>query len=50
MRYRKLGNTGFDVSAVSFGAAMLGSSNIEYVVKVVRRALELGVNFFDTAK
>ena len=50
MQYRKLGNTGFEVSAVGFGAAMLGSSNIEYAVKVVRRALELGVNFFDTAR
>jgi len=50
MQYRKLGNTGFEVSAIGFGAAMLGSSNIEYAVNVVRRALELGVNYFDTAR
>jgi predicted aldo/keto reductase-like oxidoreductase len=50
MQYRKLGNTGFEVSAIGFGAAMLGSSNLEYAVKVVRRALELGVNYFDTAR
>ena len=50
MQYRKLGNTGFEVSAISFGAAMLGSSNVAYAVKVVHRVLELGVNYFDTAR
>jgi len=45
-----LGRTGIEVSAIGLGAAMLGSSNTGYAVKVVRRAVELGFNYFDTAR
>jgi len=53
MRYRPLGRTGIDVSAVGFGAWAIGGSwgpvaDDESMV-ALRRALELGVNFFDTA-
>ena len=50
MQYRKLGETGLEVSAIGLGCAQLGSSSTEYAVKIVRRALELGVNYFDTAR
>lgn len=50
MQYRELGNTGLQVSAVGLGCAQLGSSNTEYAVRIVRRALELGVTFFDVAR
>ncbi len=49
MKYRKLGNTGIEVSCIGLGCAQLGSSRTEYAVQIVRRALELGVNYFDTA-
>ena len=50
MKYRKLGNTGIEVSSIGLGCAQLGSSRIEYAVQIVRHALELGVNYFDTAR
>lgn len=50
MEYRELGGTGLQVSAIGLGCVMLGSSNTEYAVQIVRRALELGVNFFDVAR
>jgi predicted aldo/keto reductase-like oxidoreductase len=50
MRYRPLGKTGIEVSAVSLGAAQLASSETDYAVSVVHRALELGVNYIDTAR
>jgi len=50
MKYRKLGNTGIEVSCIGLGCAQLGSSRTEYAVQIVRRALELGVNYFDTAR
>ncbi|MBM3238361.1 hypothetical protein FJZ31_18880 [Candidatus Poribacteria bacterium] len=50
MQHRKLSNTGIEVSAIGLGCAQLGSSKTEYAVNLVRRALELGVNYFDTAR
>ena len=50
MKYRKLGNTGIEVSCIRLGCVQLGSSRTEYAVQIVRRALELGVNYFDTAR
>ena len=50
MHYRKLGSTGMEVSVIGLGGVQLGSSDTEYAVKVVRKALELGVNYFDTAR
>lgn len=43
MEYRTLGNTGLKVSAVSLGMAFLRER------AVVFRALDLGINYFDTA-
>ncbi|MEK6258681.1 MAG: aldo/keto reductase [Planctomycetota bacterium] len=53
MRYRPLGTTGLSVSELSFGAGpvsglMTGDSR-EDQRAVVARAIELGINWFDTA-
>ncbi|SET19232.1 aldo/keto reductase [Paenibacillus sp. NFR01] len=53
MKYRKLGNTGFEVSEVSFGTWAIGGdwgmSRDEDGLKGLQLAMEQGVNFFDTA-
>jgi aryl-alcohol dehydrogenase-like predicted oxidoreductase len=53
MKYRKLGRTGFKVSEISFGAWAIGGSwgdqRDEDSLASLHRALDLGVNFFDTA-
>src|SRR5450432_2781952 len=53
MQYRALGRTGFNVSAISFGAWAIGGTwgpvDDEDSLKALHRALDLGVNFFDTA-
>jgi predicted aldo/keto reductase-like oxidoreductase len=50
MQYRRLGRTGVKVSAVGLGCNGIGSSNTEYALKVIQKALELGVNYIDTAR
>jgi aryl-alcohol dehydrogenase-like predicted oxidoreductase len=50
MQYRPLGRTGVQVSAIGLGCAQLMSPRTEYAVRVVRRAMKLGVNYFDTAR
>jgi aryl-alcohol dehydrogenase-like predicted oxidoreductase len=53
MRYRRLGRTPFEVSAVGFGAWAIGGSwgrvSDDESLATLQRALSLGVNFFDTA-
>ena len=53
MQYRALGRTGLAVSTVSFGAWAIGGTwgpvNDEDSLKALHRALDVGVNFFDTA-
>lgn len=53
MKYRLLGRTGLQVSAVSFGAGPVSGwatdSDSTRQQDVVRRALEVGINWFDTA-
>lgn len=50
MQKRKLGRTGLDVSIVGFGGTWISELPMDEAVKVVQRAFELGINFFDTAK
>jgi len=50
MRTRELGNTGLCVSAIGLGGVMLSSSKTEHAVQIVRRALELGITYFDLAR
>lgn len=53
MQYRSLGRTGFNVSTISVGCWAIGGSwgkvNDEESLAALHRALDLGVNFFDTA-
>jgi aryl-alcohol dehydrogenase-like predicted oxidoreductase len=53
MKYRALGRTGWSVSTVSFGAWAIGSAwgavDDSESRAALHRALDLGVNFFDTA-
>jgi len=53
MEYRPLGSTGWDVSAVSFGAWAIGGSwgavDDSESLQALETAVEHGVNFFDTA-
>jgi len=53
MEYRKLGNTGLDVSILGYGASPLGSvfRNIDELVGIqtVHTAIDLGINFIDVS-
>ena len=58
MKYTKLGNTGIEVSRICVGCMSYGKASEDFhlwtlpqeeTTKMVRHALDLGVNFFDTA-
>ena len=58
MRYTRLGRTGLEVSRIALGCMTFGEpkrGNHEWTLPeeesrpIIRRALELGINFFDTA-
>lgn len=53
MKYRALGNTGLNVSALSFGASSLGGVfhkvDEQQCVQTVHEALELGINYIDVS-
>jgi aryl-alcohol dehydrogenase-like predicted oxidoreductase len=51
MEYRQLGNSGVRVSVIGLGANRFGSNEVgqPQVDKIIDQALDLGVNFFDTA-
>jgi L-galactose dehydrogenase/L-glyceraldehyde 3-phosphate reductase len=53
MKCRRLGRTGLEVSEVGFGGAGIGhawgATSDEECRRAVRRALDLGVDFFDTS-
>lgn len=60
MHARKLGTQGLEVSAIGLGtmgmsglagmAAMYGPTDTDEAIATIHRALEIGVNFFDTAE
>lgn len=56
MNYTKLGNTGLQVSVVGLGCGgpsrlgQRGGKSTDHSVRLVRQALDLGVNFLDTAE
>jgi aryl-alcohol dehydrogenase-like predicted oxidoreductase len=53
MQYRTIGKTGVEISEIGFGcgnnAVLMVKASREEQLKAVRHALELGINFFDTA-
>ena len=53
MRTRKLGNTGVDIPAIGLGcmgmSSVYGAADDATSIAVIHRALELGINFLDTA-
>ncbi len=54
MQYRKFGNTGVEVSALGFGCMRLplredGAADEREAVSLIRRAIDQGVNYVDTA-
>jgi aryl-alcohol dehydrogenase-like predicted oxidoreductase len=53
MQYRELGRTGWSVSEISFGAWAIGASwgkvDDQESLAALHRAIDLGVNFIDTA-
>ena len=54
MRYRRLGKTGLEISTLGYGAwgiggtMWIGADDAESL-RALRRSIELGVNFIDTA-
>ena len=50
MKYRILGKTGLEVSAIGFGGIPVQRISKEEAIKVIERAEELGINFIDTAR
>ena len=54
MQYRMLGNTGLRVSEIGFGCGNVGGLMVrgshDQQISSVRHALDLGINYFDTAR
>jgi aryl-alcohol dehydrogenase-like predicted oxidoreductase len=54
VEYRILGKTGFKVSALGFGCGGVGGlmvgGDYQDMLRVVERAIEAGINYFDTAQ
>jgi aryl-alcohol dehydrogenase-like predicted oxidoreductase len=48
MQYKQLGNSSLSISTIGFGCMSLGQDEAENT-RVIYRALDLGINFFDTA-
>lgn len=50
MRYRRLGSSGLKVSVVGLGGNTFGRTvDADQAARIVQTALDLGINFFDTA-
>lgn len=48
MKYRKFGNLGIELSAIGFGCMRLPPDN-SLAIPLIRRAVELGINYFETS-
>ena len=50
MQYRMLGNTGLKVSVIGLGCGFLGNATkTKHPLEIIRKSLDYGVNYFDTA-
>jgi predicted aldo/keto reductase-like oxidoreductase len=49
LKYRKLGKTGIDVSVLGFGCMRYHEFGEDEGIRAVKRAIELGVNYFETS-
>ena len=49
MKTVRLGKTGLEVSRIGIGGIAIQRPPLDEAIKVIRRALDLGVNFIDTA-
>ena len=50
MQYRILGETGLEVGVIGFGGIPIQRLSSAEAIDVVNRALDLGINFFDSAR
>jgi predicted aldo/keto reductase-like oxidoreductase len=50
LQKRRLGRTNLQVSIVGFGGTWISELTVPEAVGVVKRAFDLGINYFDTAK
>jgi len=52
MEYRNLGNTGLKVSRICIGTMVYGTDEVDEAgaVRILEKALDVGINFFDTAQ
>lgn len=50
MQKRRLGRTNLQVAIVGFGGTWISELGTPEAVNIVRKAFELGINYFDTAK
>lgn len=50
MKYRTLGRTGLQVSVIGFGGIPIQRVSGEVASQVINKAMDLGINFFDTAR
>jgi len=50
MRLRRIGRTNIEVFPIAFGGIPIQRVNEETAVKIVKRAIELGINLIDTAR
>ena len=50
MQKRRLGKTGLNVSIIGFGGIKLAGVDRDVAAEVLNKALDMGINFFDTAR
>lgn len=50
MQKRTFGKTGLDVTAIGFGAIKLPGIDKDTAIEIINRALDLGINYIDTAR
>ena len=50
MEYRELGKTGLKISAVGFGGIPIQRIDAEGTKKLMQHAVQVGMNYIDTAR